>query len=46
MTKHAKAYVSPDAQVRAPEEAEPGFVVQHAITRISGIGPWATHPAR
>jgi PPOX class probable F420-dependent enzyme len=45
MTKHAKAYVSPDAEVPEPEGAEPGFIVKYAITRISGIGPWVTTPA-
>jgi len=27
MTRHAKVYVSPDAQVPAPEGSEPGFIV-------------------
>jgi PPOX class probable F420-dependent enzyme len=45
MTRHAKAYVAPDAQVPVPEEPEPGFIVRYSVTRISGIGPWATNPA-
>jgi PPOX class probable F420-dependent enzyme len=45
MDKHAKAYVSPDAEVPAPEDAAPGFVVHYSITRIGGIGPWVTNPA-
>ena len=45
MTKHAKVYVSPDAQVPVPEGSEPGFIVRYSITRIGGIGPWATSPA-
>src|ERR1700679_3475562 len=31
MTKHAKAYVSPDAEVPAPEGADPGFIVRYSI---------------
>jgi PPOX class probable F420-dependent enzyme len=42
MTRHAKVYVSPDAEVPAPAGAEPGFIVRYSITRITGIGPWAT----
>ena len=45
MTRHAKIYVSPDAEVPAPEGAAPGFIVRYSITRIGGIGPWATSPA-
>ncbi len=45
MTKHAKVYVSPDAEVPVPEESEPGFMVRYSITRIGGIGPWASSPA-
>jgi len=45
MARHAKAYVSPDADVPAPEGADPGFVVRHSITRVAGIGPWVTSPA-
>jgi len=45
MDKHAKAYVSPDAQVPVPERSEPGFIVRYSITRVGGIGPWATGPA-
>ena len=45
MTKHAKVYVSPDAEVPAPEGSEPGFIVRYSITRIGGIGPWETGPA-
>jgi PPOX class probable F420-dependent enzyme len=44
MAKHARAYVSPDAELPIPEEPEPGFVVRYSITRIGGIGPWATSP--
>ena len=44
MTKHAKVYVSSDAEVPAPEGAELGFIVRYAITRIGGIGPWVTSP--
>jgi len=42
MAKHATVYVSPDAQLPIPEEPAPGFIVRYAITRIGGIGPWAT----
>jgi PPOX class probable F420-dependent enzyme len=45
MTKHAKVYVSPDAEVPVPERSEPGFIVRYSITRIGGIGPWETRPA-
>jgi PPOX class probable F420-dependent enzyme len=45
MTKHAKVYVSPDAEVPAPEGAEPGFIVRYSMTRSAGIGPWVTTPA-
>jgi PPOX class probable F420-dependent enzyme len=45
MTKHAKVYVSPDAEVPAPEGAEPGFIVRYSITRSGGVGPWVTSPA-
>jgi len=45
MTRHAKIYVSPDAEVPAPEGAEPGFIVRYSITRIGGIGPWVTSTA-
>ena len=41
MTRHAKVYVAPDAEVPSPEGAEPGFVVRYPITRIGGVGPWA-----
>ena len=44
MARHAKVYVSPDAQVPVPEASEPGFIVRYSITRISGIGPWVTTP--
>jgi hypothetical protein len=45
MARHAKVYVSPDAEFPVPEGSEPGFIVRYAITRIGGIGPWATSPA-
>jgi len=45
MAKHAKVYVSPDAEFPVPEAAEPGFIVRYSISRIGGIGPWATSPA-
>lgn len=45
MAKHAKVYVSPDAQFPIPEEAPPGFIVRYVITRIGGVGPWATSSA-
>jgi PPOX class probable F420-dependent enzyme len=45
MTKHAKVYVSPDAEVPVPEGSESGFIVRYSITRISGIGPWVIRPA-
>jgi PPOX class probable F420-dependent enzyme len=45
MTKHAKVYVSPDAEVPAPDDAAPGFIVRYSITRIGGIGPWVTTTA-
>jgi PPOX class probable F420-dependent enzyme len=44
MAKHAKTYVSPDAELPVPESAEPGFIVWYSITRIGGIGPWVTSP--
>jgi PPOX class probable F420-dependent enzyme len=44
MAKHAKVYVSPDAELPVPEGAEPGFIVRYSITRIGGIGPWAPAP--
>jgi PPOX class probable F420-dependent enzyme len=45
MARHAKAYVSPDVELPVPEGAEPGFIVRYSITRIGGIGPWATSAA-
>jgi PPOX class probable F420-dependent enzyme len=42
MTKHAKVYVSPDAEVPAAGGSEPGYIVRYSITRIGGIGPWAS----
>ena len=45
MARHAKAYVSPDAEVPVPEGSEPGFIVRYSISRIGGVGPWATRPA-
>jgi PPOX class probable F420-dependent enzyme len=45
MARHAKVYVSPDAELPVPEGAEPGFIVRYSITRIGGVGPWATSPA-
>ena len=45
MAKHAKVYVSPDARFPIPEESKPGFIVRYSITRIGGIGPWATSSA-
>ena len=42
MEKHAKRYVSPDAEFPAPEGAEPGYIVRYEITRIAGIGPWVS----
>jgi PPOX class probable F420-dependent enzyme len=45
MARHAKAYVAPDAEVPAPETAEPGFIVRYSITRVAGIGPWASGPS-
>jgi PPOX class probable F420-dependent enzyme len=44
MAKHAKVYVSADAEVPTPEGPEPGFIVRYSITRIGGVGPWATSP--
>jgi hypothetical protein len=44
MSKFAKNYVSPDAEVPAPEESEPGFIVRYSVTKIGGIGPWVTSP--
>ena len=41
MAKHAKVYVSPDAELPVPDRSEPGFIVRYSITRIGGIGPWA-----
>ena len=40
MDRHAKAYVSPDAQLLVPESPEPGFIVRYSILRIGGLGPW------
>jgi PPOX class probable F420-dependent enzyme len=45
MAEHAQAYVSPDAQLPVPDDPEPGFVVRYSITRVGGIGPWATGAA-
>jgi PPOX class probable F420-dependent enzyme len=45
MARHAKVYVSPDAELAVPEGAEPGFIVRYSITRVAGIGPWVTPPA-
>ena len=45
MARHAKAYVSPDAQFAVPEGSELGFIVRYSITRIGGIGPWVASPA-
>jgi len=45
MARHAKVYVSPDAELAVPEGSEPGFIVRYSITRIGGIGPWATSPS-
>ena len=45
MARHAKVYVSPDAEVPVPEGSEPGFIVRYSITSIGGIGPWTTRPA-
>jgi hypothetical protein len=42
MNRHAKIYVSPDAEVPVPEFSEPGYIVKYSITRIGGIGPWKT----
>lgn len=44
MNRHAKVYVSPEAELAVPEGAEPGFIVRYSITRIGGVGPWATRP--
>jgi PPOX class probable F420-dependent enzyme len=44
MARHARAYVSPDAQLPVPEGSEPGFIVRYTITRIAGVGPWAKDP--
>ena len=44
MNRHAKVYVSPEAELAVPEGAEPGFIVRYSITRIDGVGPWATRP--
>ena len=46
MARHAKVYVSSDAQVPVPEGSEPGFIVRYSIERIGGIGPWVTGLAR
>ena len=45
MARHAKVYVSPDAELPTPEGAEPGFIVRYAFTRIGGVGPWVTGPS-
>jgi PPOX class probable F420-dependent enzyme len=44
MARHAKVYVSTDAELPIPERAEPGFIVRYSITRVGGVGPWATSP--
>jgi PPOX class probable F420-dependent enzyme len=43
MARHAKAYVSPDAQVPVADRPEPGFIVRYSIRRIGGVGPWVTN---
>jgi hypothetical protein len=43
--RHAKPYVSPDAQLPLPEAPAPGFIVRYSIVRIGGIGRWVTRPA-
>jgi PPOX class probable F420-dependent enzyme len=45
MARHAKVYISPDAELLAPEGAEPGFIVRYSITRVGGIGPWVVNPS-
>jgi PPOX class probable F420-dependent enzyme len=45
MARHAKVYVSPDAELPVPEQADPGFIVRYSITRVGGVGPWVTGPA-
>jgi PPOX class probable F420-dependent enzyme len=45
MARHAKAYVSPDAELPVPTAHDDGFVVRYSITRVGGIGPWATAPS-
>jgi PPOX class probable F420-dependent enzyme len=42
MARHAKVYVSPDAELPVPDQPAPGFIVKYSITRIGGIGPWRT----
>lgn len=46
MTKHARVYVSPDAEVSEPEGSEPGYLVRYSVTRIGGIGPWVTNHSK
>lgn len=40
MEKHAKSYVSPEAQFPIPDSPEHGYIVRYSIVRIGGVGPW------
>jgi len=42
MATHARAYVGPDAELPVPDDPAPGFVVRYDVTRVRGIGPWAS----
>jgi PPOX class probable F420-dependent enzyme len=45
MARHAKAYVSPNAELPIPETSEPGYIVKYSVTRIGGVGPWVAGAA-
>jgi PPOX class probable F420-dependent enzyme len=44
MSKHAKVYVAPDAQLPEPDDEGSGFIVRYSIVRIGGVGPWVAKP--
>jgi PPOX class probable F420-dependent enzyme len=40
LNRLAKVYIAPDAEFPAPRG--PGWIIRYHVTRVGGVGPWAS----
>ena len=40
LNRLAKVYIAPDAEFPAPRG--PGWIIRYQVTRVGGVGPWAS----